>query len=407
MHTRLRPEITLESAQASLLKHNHERKTYSRELATQYLITPLMQKWEAMWLRQPETWQCRTRSHDNGRRQEDLLMHLFERYPVPDFLRAIWFDLDPACWSRISKEMKVSNEMKAAPSQWSKTPVEKRIWSGFRANPEAETFIPWYVAVANGMSLHKECAHRNLSRREVHIFLHAPDGNTPSENIWWARARNLGANLGMANNLAHSKLARFGLAHGADDFWGTVGRFFVQQDTCLSSHDIDDLLDYLVSERRARPDFRMKGRTLKSVQAASETWHRLEAKRKRYGSEVWGGHPYIDYRPDTQGLLTEHWTVHQITTGKELVEEGHAQHHCVSSYRDRCIQGDVSIWSVRRVNGLGESRRRLTLEVDRYGQVVQARGFSNSVPGPGDLDALKPWLDANGILLSPRLWRHW
>jgi hypothetical protein len=354
-----------EQAVASLLTaHSRSFRAAPRVLPAASLMTEPMKSWSPFWIRNPDDWVCRTRSRDRRRQRLDLVRHLFQAYPVPRFLENLWLDD-----------------------------------GGGLAHPDAEGFTGWYVAAATGLSVYRECSSGVLSRRETHIFLAAPDGFSPSRNIWWARARAQGALLGTAGNIARSKLAR---GDPRDGFWTAAMRFFLRCPEVRLT-EMEDLLDYLGAVHQERGEFPMRGRTLESVRRASEDWHRLQIKAKEHGAAAWPGSPIADWQMQTgsaeRGNLAT-WRVTQIRTGKDLVSEGHAQHHCVAAYKSRCLSGASSIWSMTRESGAWASagpKRALTIEADGSGRLVQARGYANREPTPDEARILAAWMWDRGI----------
>ena len=56
-----------------------------------------------------------------------------------------------------------------------------------------------------------------------------------------------------------------------------------------------------------------------------------------------------------------------------------------------CVTGDCSIWSLTRTDAFGGKARRLTIEVNRYGSVVQKRGLANRLPRPEEEHVVNLW----------------
>lgn len=326
------------------------------------LTTRAMANYDGFCLRTPETWVPHTRSQREDRRRSDLIRHLFCAFPVPGFLEAAWTSED-----------------------------ERR----FPTAGGTVEFTDWYIAVAQGHSLFRTCAKGYLTKRETHFFLRAPDRFSIRRNIWWARALCFGGDLGIAERIARSSLHRFDFGDG---FWISVMRFFVANPVHL--HEMEDLLDYLAAARDENRSFSMKGRTLGSTRRASREWHRYIAKQRKHSDASWHGHavPHprwsIAYGRDAEKVI---YTVRQINTGRRLVEEGRAMHHCVAVFERFCIEGRSSIWTMKKRNAMDVVTRCLTIEVDRSGYIAQARGYANRPPRPREAAALAKWAAANRI----------
>ncbi len=75
-----------------------------------------------------------------------------------------------------------------------------------------------------------------------------------------------------------------------------------------------------------------------------------------------------------------HWTIHELTSKKELTLEGRAMNHCVASYVSNCRRGSKSVWSMQ-VDAEGHSARVLTIAMhNRSRNIVEVRGRFNAVP---------------------------
>ena len=356
--------LATEGVMERLRIHSRENGPARRDAAQPVaaLMTRAMLDYDGFCVRLPETWVPLTRSNREDRQQSDLIRHLFRLYPVPGFLEAAWTSKD-----------------------------ERR----FHTAGGTVEFTDWYIAVAQGRSLFGTCTKGYLSRRETHVFLKAPDRFSIRRNIWWARALCFGGDLGIAERIARSKLHRHDFS---DQFWISVMRFFVANPVHL--HEMDDLLDYLAAARDENPAFTMKERTLRSVRRASEEWHRYMARRRRHSGLSWPGRAIA--RPGWslafgRDIGKETFTVRQITTGRRLVEEGRAMRHCVALYERFCIEGRSSIWTMKKRSALDAVTRCLTIEVDRAGTIVQARGYANRPPRPREAAVLAKWAAANRI----------
>jgi hypothetical protein len=71
-------------------------------------------------------------------------------------------------------------------------------------------------------------------------------------------------------------------------------------------------------------------------------------------------------------------------------------HHCVFSYKDRCIKGTCSIWSLTSED-MGVSKRRVTIEVNDYGRIIQARGFANRSVKSDERFIISEWAKKNNL----------
>jgi hypothetical protein len=177
--------------------------------------------------------------------------------------------------------------------------------------------------------------------------------------------------------------SRMGRRIGPDDaFWLTVVDFFVAAPMVDPRH-FGPVCDWIhqkrsvgIGDEPAQPGFSLKGRSMASVLAQTEQWHRQLAQTRRYGhgptislSTSWLGLPVPNFEG---GGKKNPVRISQLLTYGALLEEGRELHHCVASYLGSCRQGRCAIFGLT-LNGL----RAVTLEVVPGGVIVQARGKHN------------------------------
>jgi hypothetical protein len=91
------------------------------------------------------------------------------------------------------------------------------------------------------------------------------------------------------------------------------------------------------------------------------------------------------------------WRFRQIKTGDDLLRESRHMHHCVASYKARCLNGDVSIWSLTCEYPIGQANKGITIEVRRDGAIVQCRGFGNRAAYGNEMAMVRRWADEFGL----------
>jgi hypothetical protein len=82
-----------------------------------------------------------------------------------------------------------------------------------------------------------------------------------------------------------------------------------------------------------------------------------------------------------------------VLSGQDLIDNGRALKHCVSSYARSCASGACSIWSLE--SRIGTERRAapvLTVEVDAKRVVVQVRGLANRRPDEQEKAMVETWM---------------
>jgi hypothetical protein len=329
-------------------------------------------EYEGFFVRDKESFTLKTKSKDRDKQRYEFVRHVFNVYPVPAFMFNAW-ETPPR---------------RQAYHRYDFT-VPYRNMEGFATK---EDYRLWYICMATGGSFYKEYGSCIFTKKECHTFLNCKHDLTIAEAVVYAIAYAGCSNIGKALRISKTKLNGFNLTI---EFWREVIRFFARQE-CKSKEQLDDIVDYIVSQRQENPQFTIigKGHTIESLTKKVETWHQDLRRLKVIGEAYWEGINIKDssynYK-DAHGNINE-WTFTQIKSAKDLQNEGNAMRHCVLSYKDRCISGFVSIWSVK-MNG----NRKLTIELNG-GSIVQVRGLANRVARSDEKNIVLRWAKDN------RLW---
>lgn len=89
-------------------------------------------------------------------------------------------------------------------------------------------------------------------------------------------------------------------------------------------------------------------------------------------------------------------------TPKDLVKEGSSLNHCIASYKGRVIQGNSLIFFVRERKTPNVSL--VSVELNKYYQMVQARGMNNRPVTTGEQEFINKWLEfVHNVALPERL----
>ena len=314
----------------------------------------------------------KTKSSNRDKQLLELVKHMYVKYPVSKVLEKAW--------------VAVNQNQQTHQYRNNRQPIYRN---------EKFDFRKWYVCVATGGSLYKEHCKDILTKKEVHLFLTCKMDLTLNQTLFFAVARANGASDGIAARIAKSKISE----KPFNEFWINCTRFFsVHQPE--SVNQLSDLTDFLEAKRLEENKFTVMGfgYTLKSLLDKMRDWHYALRRLKVLGSFSWDGFPIDDHVFEK---LNEHkkvitWRIHQIKNTKELSAEGTAMHHCVFSYKDRCIKGTCSIWSLTSED-MGVSKRRVTIEVNDYGRIIQARGFANRSVKSDERFIISEWAKKNNL----------
>ncbi len=322
------------------------------------------------WHRAPEQW-CPPEGSAHAQ-LTSLVQHLFEMYPVPEFLTAIWWSERSEYWER-DLYLHLARGAGVRRFQW---PFELRI---------TKSIARWFVS--------------------------APPGMLPFQALRWAQVHALGGDDQLARIIATCTRLREPLDE--EPFWETVLRFLIRN-MPLSRIEIILIVIFIHCQRfqpgeliwgpgggsePLQPEFSLRGRTLMSLRRHMANWRddvrpRLPPPDQRKSWE-----------PTTiSGFEIAHddevWTIGELLTDRALFVEGNNMQHCVAEFIDECARRETSIWSMKVCRE--EIRRRvLTIEVDPESKIVkQAQGKRNSDPSPAARRILRQWAEQEQLNLS-------
>jgi hypothetical protein len=263
-------------------------------------------------------------------------------------------------------------------------------WLGQVDEPD---FRLWYIVAAQGGSLYKHAAHAYMSKFETHHFLCAPDVVDCSRRaFWYAFAHAQVGDRNIALRITRTKLTE---RSPQCAFWKDVARLFARGATSIP--EMNDLVDFLVAAREEDEAFSLAGRSLPALRRHMEYWHRTLRELKIVFGSTWQGVPLANAEYVANGLLGRAvWRFKQIKSEYDLFKEGERLHHCVLSYKELCVLGGISIWSLRCEYPPGKINRGLTLEL-RGGDIVQCRGFANRLAYPEEAATIKRWAGKHGL----------
>jgi PcfJ-like protein len=326
----------------------------------------------ADWLRSVETWRPQQKSA--WRQVHSLAYHLLACYPVPAFMTSVWFDLPPG------------------------------------------VVLPqhgWYKHLGVGDGIHTAGLPLRFTRGMAHLFGQAPHHYSVIAALRWAQVRGLGGKEPLARAVIGTRLGRM-LEN--EDFWESVLLFFVNQPTrdVAQVGPIMEFLQYQKFEEQDHvfsdgvvgklpppcPDYSLKGRSVATVLRQVGQWHQQIGQPVRPYDLRWRHSPIQDFwlSEGSERLGARRvWTITELLTGRDLLLEGRAMRHCVSTYTSRCARRQTSIWSMR-VENQSSRDRVLTIEVDLATRTIcQVRGRCNQMPQAREQEVLKQWATEQGL----------
>ncbi len=315
------------------------------------------------WIRPLEAWHVKR--HNRDWQFSQLLRHLFVKYDVPQFMDNVWFT-------------------------------------------ENETYQNWYKHIGAGQNIRTAPELPiTLTKKMAHNFLNAPKNYKVDEALRWGQVHALGGDKRLVDALRGTRLIE---NFSNDDFWLNVIRFFIEN-PMLDVRHVNPIVDFIWNHKFAnqrifvergvmeeigppQPNFSMRGRTPRSLLRQVNDWHRQLGKESKQGSYEWEHSEIGDLVIKEQRMdnyTPKYWRIQELLSTDELIEEGRAMKHCVSSYAESCVTGKTSIWSMETEDEYGRNKV-LTIEVLMSEQLIrQARGKRNRLPTPKERSILKRW----------------
>ena len=238
-----------------------------------------------------------------------------------------------------------------------------------------EIYQEMFKIITGGESLRKYLKG-TMTAKECSIFLTLKNDMNIGSNLWLSRLIAFGFKEHEGIELIHKFFHVFDPIFNHLDM-NHIMQFFMKYRQELSNDEMIDLCDFLIAKYRANNrfiehNFSLKGRTLSSVIALSNTWHQDQLKLKM-GQNVYWERTELEDR--IIEIKEKEFKFVELCSSRELFEEGKKQRHCVGSYVQQCIDHRCSIFSMR-YKKYGEVIR-ITIEI-RNKKFIFCISFINS-----------------------------
>lgn len=313
------------------------------------------------WHRPPETWTAPNVGPFVQFRS--LVSHLFDEYPVPNFMVSVW--------------------LRESLKRW-------------------ELDLYQHLAAGKSIRQFRLPVPFPTTRRAAAFFMQAPDDLCPIEALRWGHVRALGGDNRLARLLSRTILAN-PTTH--ESFWESVVRFLVKH-APISESEIVAIIAFIhqqrfqpadivwgpgAGQRPLQPEFTLQGRSLMSLRRHMANWRTEIAPGRGPWTPRNSTWERTDIEPFRQAQGDLIWTIDELLTDKELRVEGGIMQHCVATCISQCARRRTSIWSMKVQQGM-QHKRVLTIEVVPENRTIrQARGKRNSPPSAAAKAVLRQW----------------
>ena len=260
----------------------------------------------------------------------------------------------------------------------------------------------WFKHVGFGKNIRTAGVPMVITKRMAHLFSQENGRHgTLIQALRRVQVAALGGDMRLPWAIASSQLGR-SLENEA--FWISVIHFFVNNYPMLATTYIDPMIDYIrhrkyeiervvgldgrMEERPPpQPNFTMKGRSADKLLRQVDEWHAQLSGMENMPLKTWkpcGLRPFHFREVDPVMNRRVEWSIQELLTSAQLGVEGRTMHHCIGSYSDRCVSGEVSVWSMQIVDLEAEEpdpMHILTIAINPYGRtIIDARGKYNLKP---------------------------
>ncbi len=228
--------------------------------------------------------------------------------------------------------------------------------------------------------------NHQFTNHSVPIFMLSAWLEEPGPGCWqkqtWYR------HVGLGNNIRGANLPVKLTKTMAEDFMKSPDHFSIEQALTCSIYGFPEKVNpfyYGMTKKRRK-------------------WHIVNCnKLKQEMSEHWKHAAIADFKLEEENETAwsyRLWSIKQIRTRAELIEEGNELHHCVADYAQQCAVGETTIWSMK-CNGRLTSHHSITIEVDPNERVIrEARGKFNRWPTDQEQEIIQKWAEKENLQIA-------
>jgi hypothetical protein len=330
------------------------------------------------WVRDLKDWN--PKSKNSLKVVISLIEHLFVRYKVPYTFYSLWF-------------RDINNSFQ----------VTKPIVSNLDYDIDENCLL--FIRIAQGKPLKKAfCLYNKnvgakpkfseMTKGEYHTL--ASDKNTIDNIDLAIRKIILGRyseNIYVIRAVLNSRFAKASVLN--DPFLFEYVRY-ISNEIMFDNNMVMPLFDYILHlknvYRNEDKKFLLKGRNVVALMDGMNAWHRSLGKETKYPSWEGSGIPKFTLVKENKENPFKNITynIQELTTGKDLTNEGRSLGHCVGSYAKSCFEGRMHIFSLERVE-FGVTKKIITIEITKNLSIVQVRGKHNRSATTAEKNIIAKW----------------
>jgi hypothetical protein len=284
----------------------------------------------------------------------------------------------------------------------------------------------WICDIVTGDSFYRK-NKEYFTRSEAHCFLNTPIPYTGALSILelYFQAKGKARNIAVKRRRIIAKIftIKFEKYFNHETVTGFLDLLGRSHDYQIEEGELGDICDFVLAKiveqfkgnRKGTP-FSFSGRTMTSIIGLANEWH-AQIQREQAALDVLaraGQARGPQNKLKTTALAVRGkgidvpvfkyeaneciWTITQLLTAQDLLNEGRKMKSCVSTYTYRCSIGECAIFNVSCFYmDTRQTESKATLEVSKDRSLVQAKGKCNIRVNSVVMNVITRWTQANRI----------
>jgi hypothetical protein len=252
----------------------------------------------------------------------------------------------------------------------------------------------WFIDELKGRNIvHSALLPTRLTKKAAHFFRCMTEdvGLSVSRSLIYAQVSTL------VEDRAFALAVAFGVRNISQaDFWiETISGLHRKG---LQSGDVQEVMDYINEKVFVRGEvIDLKHKKLENLKREIEAWHeqlRAQTLLRRIGTRKL---PDAEI-PEFIILIDDSvYAIKQLKRTNELFDEGSSLSHCVYTYRKYCMRKETFIFSLRRFDLNSPEIPLITIELDRFSRIHQAKGKFNRQATDEEKSIIRMWALENKL----------